>query len=216
MRSESGGIRERPHGSATCRIRVHACAFVRSLGAGSWVQRECFGTFWSFESCSRSRLHAAADPQVAGLIGTRSSPCHQSTSLAHPIFGSLAMRAAGRRRITHLAGKCAHIEQRRGPGRGYGLPDVRRGFPQEKWPRAIIWPTMSIPTPDWEMLMTARGGSVFGIGDEAVTSDLGPTGIALWVLVRGGAVVNVQVFPKDIGIAKSRLSKLWSICRKCL
>ena len=67
----------------------------------------------------------------------------------------------------------------------------------------VVWPIS-----DWEMLKTARGGTASGIGDEAVTSDLGPTGIALWVLVRDRAVVNVQVFPKDIEIAKKLTLKV--------
>jgi hypothetical protein len=67
----------------------------------------------------------------------------------------------------------------------------------------VVWPVS-----DWEMLSTARGGTVSGIGDAAVTSDLGPTGLALWVLVRDRAVVDVEIFPKDMESARKLALKV--------
>lgn len=66
-----------------------------------------------------------------------------------------------------------------------------------KFVNLVIWPTSS-----WEMLKAGRSESVSGIGDEAYTSELGPTGLALWALFRDRAVVNVEVFPKDLESAK--------------
>ena len=61
----------------------------------------------------------------------------------------------------------------------------------------VIWPLS-----DWEMLKTGHTAAVSGIGDEAYTSELGPTGLALWALFRDRAVVQVEVFPKNIEYAK--------------
>lgn len=61
----------------------------------------------------------------------------------------------------------------------------------------VIWPTS-----DWEMLKAGRSDAVSGIGDEAYTASLGPTGLALWALLRERAIVNIEVYPKDIEIAK--------------
>lgn len=52
------------------------------------------------------------------------------------------------------------------------------------------------------MLKAGRSDAVSSIGDEAYTAGIGPTGLALWALFRDRAVVNVEVFPKDLESAK--------------
>lgn len=69
----------------------------------------------------------------------------------------------------------------------------------------VIWPVA-----DWEMQKVVSGNgapSVAGVGDEAFTDDY-PNLLALWVLDRSKALIEIHVFPKDVEKAKKLALKV--------